>query len=246
MLALRNLLAVLLAMGLVLAVGNRAEGFSVLGGLVGSDLTDIGDNGVEGSYAPPNLAGFDAEFFSSDEPGFGGGEFAFNVFDNAPGGGNNKWCCGTDFPQTVGADFSTTLAADALGIVLTSFTLTSSNDTPGRDPRVWSIQGSNDTTDGFDGTWTTIFARTLTGSSDWGNDRNEVLRYSPADGDAFLTGQTFKAFRMETTATGLTSGAFFAISEIELFGDVIAPEPSTLAIWALLAVLGIGIGWRRR
>ena len=34
--------------------------------------------------------GFDVEFFSSDGPGFGGGEFADNVFDNSVGGGNNK------------------------------------------------------------------------------------------------------------------------------------------------------------
>jgi len=138
------------------------------------------------------------------------------------------------------------LAAEALGIVLTSFTLTSSNDTPARDPRVWSIEGSNDTTTGFDGTWTTIFARTDGTSSDWGNTRNQVIRYSPADGDPFLTSQPFSAFRMSTTATGATSGAFFAISEIELFGTAIVPEPSTLAIWALLAALGMGLGWRRR
>jgi len=96
MLAVRNTLAVLLAMGLVLAVGSSAEGFAVLGtgngALVGSDLTDLGNNGVEGSYAPPNLAGFDAEFFASDEPNFNppNNEGAFNVFDNLTGGGQNK------------------------------------------------------------------------------------------------------------------------------------------------------------
>jgi hypothetical protein len=50
--------------------------------LLGNDLTDLGDDGDETAYSPPDLAGFDADFFSSDEPGFGGGEFAFNVFDN--------------------------------------------------------------------------------------------------------------------------------------------------------------------
>ena len=44
--------------------------------------------------APPALGGFDAEFFASNEAAFGGGEFAFNVFDNNLGGGSDKWCCG--------------------------------------------------------------------------------------------------------------------------------------------------------
>lgn len=58
--------------------------------LLGRDLTDVDDVHNEGAYSPPgNFGGFDARFFSSDEPSFGGGESAFNVFDNAVGGGND-------------------------------------------------------------------------------------------------------------------------------------------------------------
>ncbi len=55
--------------------------------LIGGDLTDPEDNG-----ASDVEEGYDAKFSSSDEPGFGGDQFAFNVFDNQLGGGNAKWC----------------------------------------------------------------------------------------------------------------------------------------------------------
>ena len=57
------------------------------GSLLGGDLTDPEDDGN-----PEADEGYNATFTSSEEPGFGGGEFAFNVFDNQLGGGNAKWC----------------------------------------------------------------------------------------------------------------------------------------------------------
>ena len=229
------------------AVGQTSLGTGN-GALVGNDLTDLGNDGSEGAYAPPNLAGFDAEFFSSNEPGFGGGEFAFNVFDNVTGGGNNKWCCGANAgtPQIVGARNFSFLGADE-AISLTSFTLTSSNDSPPRDPRVWTLEGSNDTTDGLDGTWTAIYQRTDGATSDW-SSRNEVLEYSDAT-DGFLTDEAFTAFRLNTEATGATSGAFFALGEFELFGDVVStaavPEPTSVAIWSLIGLCLAGFGYSR-
>ena len=57
------------------------------GSLLGGDLTDPEDDGK-----PDADEGYNAKFSSSEEPGFGGGENAFNVFDNQLGGGNAKWC----------------------------------------------------------------------------------------------------------------------------------------------------------
>ncbi|MEK6238342.1 MAG: hypothetical protein N2C14_26800, partial [Planctomycetales bacterium] len=134
-------------------------------GLLGNDLTDLGNDGVEGSYAPPALGGFDAEFFGDDEPGFEGAENSFNVFDNAVGGGSAKWCCNSaDVGDGVhvGADFRNTLLANPGDLILlTHFTITSDNDVGiNRDPDVWAIQGS------LDGSmWTDIFAYNNPGNS---------------------------------------------------------------------------------
>ena len=227
--------------------------------LIKNDLTDLGNNGVEGGYVdgasvpPAVLSGFDARFFASSEAAFGGGENAYNVFDNLTGGGNNKWCCqgvteavndtAANAFQFVGADFSQTLAAGGgTGIQLNRFTMTSSNDTPGRDPDVWAIQGSND---GI--AWTNIFSFSATGTGAagvaglWGTTRNQVLEFSVANGDFALPG-LFDQFRLFVDST---SGAgVFALSELELFGDIITtPEPATATLGAL--ALG-GLMMRRR
>ena len=184
------------------------------GALLGNDLTDLGDDGVENSYFPPNdLGGFDAIFFSSDEPGFGGGESAFNVFDNILGPSNDKWCCGTVFPQIVGADFRDTQGKE---FRLTHFTVSSANDIPRRDPRVWSIEGSNDGVN-----WEVIFSQNDPGASLW-TERLQVLRFE--EGRDYEEQTTaYGMFRMVTEATDLTGGAFFQVGEIEFFGEGGAP-----------------------
>jgi hypothetical protein len=183
-------------------------------GLVGGDLTDLGDDGVKALYAPPgDWGGFDATFFSSDESAFGIGEAAFNVFDNIAGATDNKWCCGTSFPQYVGADFRDTLGAEYR---LTYFTVASGNDYPDRDPRVWRIEGSRD-----GGNWTTIFSQDNSRASLW-TARLQVLLFQ--EGREFeAQTETYSMFRMITDQTNLPGGnplaAFFQISEIEFFGE---------------------------
>ncbi|WP_329216909.1 alpha-1,2-mannosidase [Streptomyces sp. NBC_01485] len=73
----------------------------------------------------------------------GGGEGAANLLDDA----RNKWLA---FDDTALLDF--TLARPA---VVSSYSLRSANDAPGRDPRDWTLLGS------FDGhTWTPLDTRT--------------------------------------------------------------------------------------
>ena len=75
----------------VIGTINIAQAEKVLGvgtdSLLGGDLTDPEDDGD-----PEADKGYNAIFSANDEPGFGGGESAFNVFDNQLGPGNAKWC----------------------------------------------------------------------------------------------------------------------------------------------------------
>ena len=92
---MKNIIAwagiVLLAACFVIHTSDIAQAEEVLGtgtgALLGGDLTDPENDGQ-----PDADEGYNATFTSSEEPGFGGGEFAFNVFDNQLGGGNAKWC----------------------------------------------------------------------------------------------------------------------------------------------------------
>ena len=85
------LAGVVLMIAFVISTSNLVQAEEVLGvgtdSLLGRDLTDPEDDGN-----PEADDGYDAIFTANDEPGFGGGEFAFNVFDNRLGPSNDKWC----------------------------------------------------------------------------------------------------------------------------------------------------------
>ena len=82
---------VLMIAGFVISAIDIAQAEKILGtgtgSLLGGDLTDPEDDGD-----PEADKGYNAIFSANEEPGFGGGEFAFNVFDNRLGPGNDKWC----------------------------------------------------------------------------------------------------------------------------------------------------------
>ena len=175
------------------------------GSLIGNDLTDLGDDGD-----PEADIGYDAIFDASDELGFGGGEFAFNVFDNRLGGGNDKWCCGIaggiseDDPQWVSAQL---LAPH----FLTNFTVSSANDTPERDPIHWAVQGSND---GEDYTDIYVYDEDI---APW-DARLQVIEFREGE-DFEVQTASYEYFRLATYDTLLNpEGAYFQISEIEYFG----------------------------
>jgi hypothetical protein len=201
------------------------------GSLIGGDLTDPENDGL-----PDTDQNYNATFSSSEEPGFGGGEFAFNVFDNlTTGGGNNKWCCGdqNNFPvNPISIDATFTQR-----FVLTQFTITSGNDTPTRDPRAWQILGSNDGT-----TFTPIFTQNDLNASLWGTVRDEVLEFD--SGTDFPAPAAYSTFRFQTTATGATTGARFQLAELEYFGTPV-PEPSAIAFLSVATVIAASTRRRR-
>lgn len=193
------------------------------GALLGSDLTDPENDGT------PDGSNYNATFAASEEPGFGGGEFAFNVFNNQVGGGNAKWCCGGASPGTFPIWVEATFEQP---VVLTSFTLTSGNDTPGRDPVDWEILGTNDGA---------TFSQIHVQSGSLWTARDQVILWEGAGAD-FATPAAYSTIRLNVIATGLTTGALFQLSEIEIFGNVI-PEPSAIAFFGLA---GLGLILRRR
>jgi len=203
-----KLLACFLGAGVLLSFSNRAPAVEILGtgtdALLGNDLTDFEDDGLSDEDV-----GYDATFFANDEPGFGGGESAFNVFDNRLGPGNDKWCCGVSggFPTEglwVGAQL------DIGPTFLTHFTVSSANDSPGRDPTEWSFQGSNDGVN-----YTDIYTQS---GSVW-DERLQVALFS-AGTDFPAQTTAYEYFRMVTfDSENNPTGAYHQIGEIEIFGD---------------------------
>ena len=181
---------------------------TLIDGLLGGDLTDPEDDGTEGDTIFANgdvgqTAGTNfnwvsitanaEEYFGS----FGGSEGSFDMFDNLTGGGQNKLCCG-------GAPVFATIEFEN-PVSLTHFTLTSSNDTPARDPLDFQIQGSND---GI--TFETIYER-IDAPSIWGATRNQTARI-----DLPSASNPYKFIRYDVTRTG---GSNHALAEIEYFGE---------------------------
>ena len=193
-----------------LAGPSTAHAFETLGigteALLGGDLTDPEDDGD-----PEDDLGYNAIFDANEEPGFGGGEFAFNVFDNILGPGNDKWCCGVGggIPEDEGLWVQATLDQPHR---LTHFTVSSANDVPNRDPTVWSIQGSNDGEN-----FTDIYVYE-DGESFW-EDRFQVVQFTAGD-DFPVQNVGYETFRMVTYDTAANpAGAYFQIGEIEFFGE---------------------------
>ncbi|MBL49426.1 MAG: hypothetical protein CMP28_10800 [Roseibacillus sp.] len=182
------------------------------GALLGGDLTDPEDDG-----SPDANTNYNAVFASSSKQNFGPPEGAFNVFDNRIGGGNDKWCCGNDpnSAQWVQATFDQP-------VTLSHFTIASGNDTPGRDPVDWEVQGSNDGVN-----FTTIFSHA--GSNLW-TARNQVIRWDGGGVD-FATPPSYTTIRLATTATGLGGGAFSRSMNSRFSASPISPTPTTTACW---------------
>ncbi|MFP6864869.1 MAG: discoidin domain-containing protein, partial [Roseibacillus sp.] len=183
------------------------------GALRGGDLTDPEDDGVEGNVPVDgdwstlnwnwvSIQASEENYFGN----FGGSEGAYDLFDNQVGGGQAKWCCAGP-PQWLTVEFEEAVSLD-------SFTVTSGNDTPGRDPLTWGIYGSNDGV-----TFSPIFEQndplslwTQWHAQDGSAGRLQVLLFTLP-----RASPPYRFIKYEVTATG---GSGHRLSEIEYFGAV--------------------------
>ena len=204
----------------LLLSGAAAPAYEILGtgtgALIGNDLTDLDNDG-----APDLDEGYDAIFDSNEEPGFGGGEYAFNVFDNRLGPGNDKWCCG---PAAIPAEGLWVSAEFSGPHVLTSFTVSSANDVPDRDPIEWAVQGSNN---GEDYTDIYVFDE---GLSLW--DLRLQVNHFIAGDDFPIQTEGYEFFRFVTYNTVVNH----QVGEIEYFGRPGASADGTPATF----IAGVG------
>ena len=90
------------------------------GALLGGDLTDPEDDGVEGNvpgdgdWTSLNWNWISIEASSENYFGnFGGSEGAYDVFDNTIGAGQAKWCCG-GAPQWITVEFEIPISLESL------------------------------------------------------------------------------------------------------------------------------------
>ena len=193
--------------------------------LVRGDATDPQNNGdeicvVNGST--PLQCGFEATFSGNNEPQFGGGEGAFNVFDNSVASGNAKWCCdapsaGTDDPATADDETGSLYvqAEFAEAIVLHAFTLAIGNDIqPARDADIFKLQGSND---GL--TYTDIYSYSNDGTSPF-TAANQVLLFR--SGVDYALPPAYRIFRYRAFST--VGGTQHHLNEIELFQSPTTPQ----------------------
>ena len=175
------------------------------GSLLGNDLTDPEDNGVDSGT---NGSNFNWTSINASSKKTFAGEGSYSVFDNNVSGGSAKWCC--DNPtQWIYVQLSQSY-------VLSHFTITSGNDVAGRDPDIWKIQGSNDGSN-----WTDIYSYSNNGNSPFGA-RLQVIKYTGA-GDDFATPDSYSYFRYYVTSV-VSSG--HQINELEFFGDADSTAPT--------------------
>jgi len=175
------------------------------GSLLGNDLTDPEDNGVDSGT---NGSNFNWTSINASSKKTFAGEGSYSVFDNNVSSGSAKWCC--DNPtQWIYVQLSQSY-------VLSHFTITSGNDSAGRDPDIWKIQGSNDGSN-----WTDIYSYSNNGNSPFGA-RLQVIKYTGA-GDDFATPDSYSYFRYYVTSV-VSSG--HQINELEFFGDADSTAPT--------------------
>lgn len=132
---------------------------------------------------------------------------------------NDFWANpGASLPAHVGLQFGT-------GFVSTGYYLWGRTDTPSQTPKDWTFQGSNDSTNGTDGTWTTLDTRS-------GQTSPNGTHYT------FSNSTAYSRYRLNVSA--VQSGNLVAISRIEIDGATYRTNHSGSSgeVWIVRKVTG--------
>jgi alpha-mannosidase len=141
----------------------------------------------------------------------GSGETAASAFDNSS---SSKWLDFANANPNTRASWIQYRYADDIRQVVTSYTITSANDAPSRDPANWQMLGSND--DGS--TWSVLDQRT----GETFSSRSQKRSFSVSNS------QAFNIYRLQIDSVANPSSAnSVQLAEIELLGT-----PAYTYLWA--------------
>jgi len=147
------------------------------------------------------------------------GEGEAQAFDNS----TSTKCLVYASTGNIGYDFSGTTA-----YAVNSYTVASADDEPGRDPKNWNLQGSNNGS-----TWTTVDTRSNISFA----SRKQTQTFS------FTNSTAYQMYRLNVTANSAGSG-YLQIAEIQMFASGGCSTPS--APTGLTATAGdtqIALSW---
>ena len=143
---------------------------------------------------------------------------------------------GTKYLNFGGADTGFIVTPSGGASIISAFTITTGNDSPGRDPNAYVLYGTNDAitsaqnSDGNAENWVQIQGGTLNPPGGRG------VAY---DSEAVANGTAFTSYRFDVVGNG--GDGLMQFAEIQFDGTFI-PEPSS----AMLAMLGLLPVFRRR
>jgi hypothetical protein len=175
------------------------------------DKGDTGDNGQgfswRGNIALPNVDLTSPSMTITASSSGNGGEEYYRAYDNNYT--SSKWCTYFDNPSWLKFDFITSVVIDEM-------TITSGNDASGRDPKTWTLSGSNN-----DSNWTTIGTTT----NETFNSRLLKKTYN------YTNSTAYRYYKWNVTANNGDSP--FQIEEIELMVSSVSAtyEPYDIVLY---------------
>ena len=145
---------------------------------------------IPGTTLVPVMTSYTAPSGQVWQSGDAAGNEAWRAFDGVITGAN-FWDSAAACPNWIAYQFSPSAI-----IGITSVKIRADSSASGMGPKDFTVQGSNDTTNGSDGTWTTLL--TKTGETAWGALEERTY--------ALTTTGSYRTYRLYITDTEMSAG----------------------------------------